>query len=154
MGLAGEVTHWVEQQTPDDVYWIESAPARHGRPRITLSAAPIDVGPVLREHLFDKTRCVVMTSATLAVGKPPRFDFFSSRIGLTSCQTLQAGSPFNFREQAKLILVRGLPDPSAEKERFERQSIDLMPAVRRADRRPRVCAVHQLRSRSRGRPAS
>ncbi|MDX1947760.1 MAG: helicase C-terminal domain-containing protein [Pirellulaceae bacterium] len=126
MGLAGEITHWVEQQTPDDVYWIETAPARHGRPRITLSAAPIDVGPVLREHLFDKTRCVVMTSATLAVGKPPKFDFFRSRIGLTSCETLQAGSPFNFREQCQLILVRGLPDPTAEKERFERQSIDLL----------------------------
>jgi ATP-dependent DNA helicase DinG len=126
IGLAGELTHWIEQQTPEDVYWIETAPARHGRPRVTLAAAPIDVGPVLREHLFDKTRCVVMTSATLAIGKPPRFDFFLSRIGLTCCQTLRAGSPFNYLEQVQLILVRGLPDPSAEKERFERQSLEML----------------------------
>jgi ATP-dependent DNA helicase DinG len=123
--LAGDVAHWVEQQTPDDVYWIESSASR-GRPKVALASAPIDVGPVLREHLFEKTKCVVLTSATLAVGQPPNFDFFKSRLGLTAGSTLRAGSPFNFREQARLVLVRGLPDPSAEKERFERQSVGLI----------------------------
>ncbi|MEX2176277.1 MAG: helicase C-terminal domain-containing protein [Pirellulaceae bacterium] len=125
VALAGDLTHWVEQQTPDDVYWIESSISR-GRPRVALSAAPIDVGPILREHLFSKVKTVVMTSATLAIGKPPRFDFFKSRVGLTQCESLRAGSPFNFREQAQLVLVRGLPDPSLEKDRFERRSIELI----------------------------
>ncbi len=125
-GLAGELTEWNEQQSEASVYWIETSFSRGGRPRVGLSAAPIDVGPVLREHLFEKTRSVVMTSATLAIGRPPKFDFYKSRVGLTSCQTLQAGSPFNFREQAELIIVRGLPDPSADKERFERQSVSLI----------------------------
>ena len=111
--LAGELAHWIEQQTPDDVYWVESSTTRYGR-KVSLAAAPIDVGPVLREHLFAKTRCVVLTSATLAIGRPPAFDFFKSRLGLTSGDTLRAGSPFNYREQAQLILVRGLPDPSLE----------------------------------------
>ena len=124
--LAGELTHWNEQQSDGFVYWIESAASRGGRPRISLSAAPIDVGPVLREQLFEKTRSVIMTSATLAIGQPPKFDFFKSRVGLTSCKTLRAGSPFNFREQAQLILVRGLPDPTQEKDRFEQQSISLI----------------------------
>jgi ATP-dependent DNA helicase DinG len=124
--LAGELTQWVEQLSQGSVYWIESTASRSGRPRVGLSAAPIDVGPVLREQLFAKTRAVIMTSATLAIGQPPRFDFFKSRVGLTSCQTLRAGSPFNFREQARLITVRGLPDPSSDKERFERQTIPLI----------------------------
>jgi ATP-dependent DNA helicase DinG len=42
---------------------------------------------------------------------------------LTQCQTLRAGSPFNFREQAQLILVRGLPDPSTDKDKYERAII-------------------------------
>src|SRR5204863_4119520 len=99
--LAGELTHWIEQQSEGFVYWIEATASRSGRPRVGLSAAPIDVGPVLREHLFEKTRSVVMTSATLAIGQPPRFDFYKSRVGLTRCGTLRAGSPFNFREQAQ-----------------------------------------------------
>jgi ATP-dependent DNA helicase DinG len=124
--LAGELTHWIEQRSEGFVYWIETTASRSGRPRVGLSAAPIEVGPVLREELFEKTGSVVMTSATLATGQPPRFDFYKSRIGLTRCQTLRAGSPFNFREQAQIILVPGLPDPTADKERFERQSIPLI----------------------------
>jgi len=119
IALAAETTAWVEQQLAGSVYWIESQPTRYGRPKITLSAAPIDVGPVLREHLFDKTRSVILTSATLSTGKQNEFDYFKSRIGLTQCDSLKLGSPFNYREQAKLILVRGLPDPSTEKARFE-----------------------------------
>jgi ATP-dependent DNA helicase DinG len=126
MALAGDVTHWVEQQTAGDVYWIEATSAGRGRPKVSLSSAPIDVGPVLREHLFSKTKAVVLTSATLAVGQPPSFDYFKSRLGLTSSKTLQAGSPFNFREQAQLVLVRGMPDPTADKQRFERRSVDLI----------------------------
>lgn len=124
--LAGELTQWIEQKVPDSAYWIETSTGRSRRQRVALSAAPIDVGPILREHLFEKTRSVVMTSATLAVGQPPQFGFYQSRLGLTNCQTLRAGSPFNFREQAELILVRGLPDPSTAKEPFERQSIPLI----------------------------
>jgi ATP-dependent DNA helicase DinG len=119
VALAAETTAWVEQQLPGSVYWIESMPTRYGRPKVTLSAAPIDVGPVLREHLFQKTRSVILTSATLSTGKQNAFDYFKSRVGLTQTDTLKLGSPFNYREQAKLILVRGLPDPSAEKDRFE-----------------------------------
>ena len=48
------------------------------------------------------------------------------RIGLTSANTLRVGSPFNFRKQAKLVLVRGLPDPSAQKAEFERRCTPLI----------------------------
>jgi ATP-dependent DNA helicase DinG len=36
LALAGDVTHWVEQQTPEDVYWIETTASR-GRPKIALA---------------------------------------------------------------------------------------------------------------------
>jgi ATP-dependent DNA helicase DinG len=53
-----------------------------------------------------------MTSATLAVGRPPSFTFFRSRIGLTQSMERLLGSPFDFRRQARLILVKGMPDPA------------------------------------------
>jgi ATP-dependent DNA helicase DinG len=117
--LADEIEQWLHQELAGGVYWVETTMTRFGRPRVTLNAAPIDVGPVLRAELFDKVRSVILTSATLAAGKDDKFDFFRSRIGLTHARTLRVGSPFNFREQAKLILVRGLPDPSANKAEFE-----------------------------------
>lgn len=147
VGLAGEIAHWLEQQSAGFVYWLEMAPARHGLPRITLSAAPIDTGPALRRQLFEVTKSVIMTSATLATGskehisrivpaggtrsvptekRDPSFDFFKSRVGLTQSKVLRVGSPFDYRRQAKLILVRDLPDPSADRENFERRCTELI----------------------------
>ena len=83
----------------DAVYWIERRRSRRGRARMTLAAAPIDVGPILREQLFDKVPTVMMTSATLATGAGS-FDFFKSRIGLTQAERSALGSPFDYQQQA------------------------------------------------------
>ncbi|MCA9119165.1 MAG: DEAD/DEAH box helicase [Planctomycetales bacterium] len=120
IALAGEIEKWRMQDVPDAVYWVERSWSRRSSPRLTLSAAPVDVGPALRESLFNSVRTVVLTSATLTVGKQASFDFFKSRVGLTQSDSLQLGSPFNYREQAKLIVVSGLPDPNQARDDFER----------------------------------
>jgi ATP-dependent DNA helicase DinG len=117
-GLAGEIEAWRKQQVADSVYWIERTTTRRGRPKLALAAAPIDVGPVLREHLFQKVPTVVLTSATLSIGREASFDFFKSRIGLTQAKGLRLGSPFNYREQAELITLDGMPDPG-EKDAYD-----------------------------------
>ncbi len=121
--LSLEIEDWRCQQTPDSVYWAEQKLGRHRR-RVTLAAAPIDVGPVLREQLFKKTPTVVMTSATLATGG--RFDFFQSRIGLTETETLCEGSPFDYRQQAELVLLSGMPDPGSESKQYEQRAIEMI----------------------------
>ncbi len=78
-GLAGEIDAWLKQAAAGDVHWIDVVQKK--RTRITLNSAPVDVGPALREHLYDKIGTVVYTSATLAVGKEASFDFFKSRVG-------------------------------------------------------------------------
>ena len=99
--------------------------SRRGRPRLELAAAPIDVGPLIRELLFDRTPTVVLTSATLSIGKTPSFDFFKSRIGLTHSANQRLGSPFDYPRQAELILLDGMPDPS-DKQRYERLAIEMI----------------------------
>ncbi len=114
VGLASEIETWRTQAQQGTVYWFESYQGRRGMPRLTLSAAPIDVGPAMRQHLFDKVPSVIMTSATLSVGQRGSFDFFKSRLGLTQCDEIQVGSPFNYREQVELVTLRGMPDPAAQ----------------------------------------
>jgi ATP-dependent DNA helicase DinG len=123
--LAGEIEAWRKQQMEGFVYWVERATSRRGRQRIELAAAPIDVGPILRESLFDKTPTVVLTSATLSIGRTPSFDFFKSRIGLTQSNSLRLGSPFDYERQAELILLEGMPDPS-QREPYERAAIEMI----------------------------
>jgi ATP-dependent DNA helicase DinG len=145
--LAVGVRQWCSQELPDTVYWIEAewgrAPsARWSRRRIHLAAAPVDVGPLLREHLFSKVPTVVMTSATLATAGGS-FDFFKSRIGLGETVSkahgsqpvgveavcaptcLAVGSPFDYRRQAQLILLDGMPDPAADA-RYEESVVEMV----------------------------
>jgi ATP-dependent DNA helicase DinG len=114
--LAGAIEDWRCQQMSEAVYWVESSLSRRRR-RIKLAAAPIDVGPILREHLFEQVPTVVMTSATLAAGG--RFDFFKSRIGLNPVRSLCLGSPFDYQRQARLVLLDGVPDPGRQKPQYE-----------------------------------
>ncbi len=121
LGLSMELKNWNQQTIEDAVYWIERESARRGNERITLAAAPIDVGAALRSELFqsDSIKSVIMTSATLAVGKDDQFSFFRSRIGLSGGMSERVGSPFHYDRQAEVILVTGLPDPSTQRVDFE-----------------------------------
>ncbi len=125
VAIAGDIASWLKQDMAGCAYWMEATRTNRGA-RFKLAAAPIDVGPSLREQLFEATRSVVLTSATLATGKENGFEFFKSQTGLTQCDTLQVGSPFNYREQAKVILVKGMPDPSAQRRQFEEKSLEMI----------------------------
>ena len=102
---------FLQQSAQEYVYWIE----RTGKAaqNITLNAAPIDVAPVLRRMIFRDDCTTVMTSATLAVGRPDLL-YFRRRIGADEAEPLQLGSPFDFQKQMKLFVVRKMPDPRDE----------------------------------------
>jgi ATP-dependent DNA helicase DinG len=123
-GLSVALEQWRLQQLEETVYWIESSAARGRTRNVQLQAAPIDVGPALRQELYDKTDSVILTSATLGTGGARSFDFFRNRIGLTSGRHLQLGSAFDYRLQARLILVRDMADPVRDRDTHFRQSVD------------------------------
>jgi ATP-dependent DNA helicase DinG len=108
-GLADSLNRWLQQSIEDAVYWLETS--GQNQRRIKLVSAPIDVASVLRDELFNKVSTVILTSATLAVGGQS-FDFIRQRLGLTKSNEQKVGSPFDYREQMKLILPEGMPDPS------------------------------------------
>jgi ATP-dependent DNA helicase DinG len=105
------ISIFLQQSAREYVYWIE----RTGKAaqNIILNAAPIDVAPVLRRMLFREGCTSVMTSATLAVGRPDLL-YFRRRIGADEAEPLQLGSPFDFQKQMKLFVVRQMPDPRDE----------------------------------------
>ncbi|MAG93836.1 MAG: helicase, partial [Planctomycetaceae bacterium] len=114
--LADSLNSWMSQSLDDAVYWIERM-GRQGR-QTKLVCCPIEVGPVLRDELFNKVDTVVLTSATLAVGKQS-FDYYKSRIGLTKTDERKLGSPFDYRSQVELYLQAGMPDPAGEPSAYE-----------------------------------
>lgn len=126
IGLSGELNAWHRQQLADAVYWLESYKSRRGLPRLSLLASPIDVGPVLREQLFHQVPSVILTSATLGAGKSESFEFFRDRIGLVKSDTLKLDSPFDYSQQAELVTMRRMPDPTTQSDEFNRASIEMI----------------------------
>ncbi|MCA8983194.1 MAG: helicase C-terminal domain-containing protein [Planctomycetaceae bacterium] len=115
-GLSNSLKNWLEQALPDAVYWADVTRGR--QLRLKLTSAPVEIGSVLREELFNKVPTTILTSATIAVGRQS-FGFIKNRIGLTTGAELKVGSPFDYKRQMKLILCRRMPDPAAEPEAYE-----------------------------------
>jgi len=79
-----------------------------GRQNVFLQATPIDVGPILRETLWSKLECAVLTSATLAVGGG--FDYIRQRLGLAHARESVLPSHFDYENQALFYVPPDLPD--------------------------------------------
>ncbi len=82
--IALEADALVKQSLPGCAYWVEaSAPdrARHAV-RVTLACSPVEVGPLLRERLFNSERSVILTSATLTTVASGRRRDDSGRRGM------------------------------------------------------------------------
>jgi ATP-dependent DNA helicase DinG len=115
----------MENEDPNTVFWIErrgfrgapgaarrkSSEEKHtgGRSNVYLQATPIEVGSILREHLWSKMEAAVLTSATLAVAGA--FDYIRQRLGLDHARELVVPSHFDYENQAILYVPPDLPDP-------------------------------------------
>ena len=109
--LADAAEALLAQKYDEFVYWVERAEDRARR--VSLCGAPLDVGPALHELLFERSRSVVLTSATLAAAGDEAFAYLLSGMGAPDARTLRLGSPFDFRSQVQVVVETGLPDPSA-----------------------------------------
>jgi ATP-dependent DNA helicase DinG len=126
----------LESDDRNTVFWIErrggrgrtNSPQRHpsaslragsgpekrdensfGRQNVFLQATPIDVGPILRECLWSKLECTVLTSATLAVGGG--FEYIRQRLGMEHARESVLPSHFDYENQALFYVPPDLPDP-------------------------------------------
>ena len=92
------------------VVWIEQRERN-----VSLGASPVDLGPLLREKLFDRVPSVVCTSATLATATSvgPSFHFARTRLGARADTVeLVVPSPFDFERRAALYVAEDLPEPT------------------------------------------
>ncbi|MGA8763810.1 MAG: ATP-dependent DNA helicase [Candidatus Sulfotelmatobacter sp.] len=116
----------MESEDRNTVFWIERRGGRgrtnsprketasgirseSGRQNVFLQATPIDVGPILRECLWSKLECAVLTSATLAVGGG--FAYIRQRLGMEHARESVLPSHFDYESQALFYVPPDLPDP-------------------------------------------
>lgn len=86
-------------------YWAE---LKNGEP--SLVAAPIEVGNILHDTLFEKTPAVILTSATLSTNQS--FEYIQNQLGLEEFSGLILGSPFDYAKQALLCVPNQAKNPN------------------------------------------
>lgn len=109
--IAHDIDDLLEQRHENSVYWLETDQERPDR--LGFRCAPLEVGSQLQGLMFAGIDSVVLTSATLAIGKNKDFSYIANRLGVESAGTLALGSPFNYAEQVTLHIEAGLPDPNS-----------------------------------------
>ncbi|MCJ7736270.1 MAG: DEAD/DEAH box helicase, partial [Anaerolineae bacterium] len=85
----GHLNQMITQPSRRQIYWLD---ARPGETKFTLHAAPLHVGSLVEEHLFNKKECVILTSATLRTDGS--FDYIRERLNAWETDELAVGSPF------------------------------------------------------------
>ncbi len=78
---------------------------------IEVKAAPLSVAPILKERVYDNFSSVILTSATITVGK--KFNYFAGRCGtgLVLKEKIDyklLNSSFDYRKQAQFFVARGI----------------------------------------------
>ena len=106
--LANEIEALSKPVSEDTVRYCERTNGKAEPRRIVLCQEPLEVDAFLRERLWEATKTVVCTSATLTVRRA--FDHFCRRTGAPGKDAIQEviDSPFDFPSQALLYTPPGL----------------------------------------------
>ncbi|MGI6467833.1 MAG: hypothetical protein GXZ09_02590 [Syntrophomonadaceae bacterium] len=111
-----ENAYVVMEESPDRANTICWVSFKNGQPA-ALSSSSIRIGELLHERLFSRLKSLVMVSATLTI--EDSFSYFIEKNGLNCLdnrervQTLLQYSPFDYDQQAMLLSLYDMPDPTS-----------------------------------------
>jgi DNA polymerase-3 subunit epsilon/ATP-dependent DNA helicase DinG len=97
----------------DKIYWIE---IKNNHGNISLHTAPLEIGSLMKRHIWNEKTAVILTSATLTTAG--EFQYIRSRLQAEDAVELQVGSPFDYETSTLLYLISDIPEPN---ERFAYQ---------------------------------
>lgn len=102
----------IAEPKQDFIYWVEIF-----KDRISLHAAPLHVGPLVEQHIFQTKETVILTSATLRTAgaygvQEPGFNYIRNRLHAFDVDELAVGSPFDYKNNTLLYLVTDMPEPN------------------------------------------
>ncbi|TVR19100.1 MAG: DEAD/DEAH box helicase [Anaerolineaceae bacterium] len=99
--------HLIQDPQANEIYWM-SFP--QGAESPTAHCAPLHVGKLMREYIWDEKSSVILTSATLKTHDD--FQFIQSRLEAEAVPTLDVGSPFDYQQSTLIFIPRDVPEPT------------------------------------------
>lgn len=119
------LTRMIMEPDPTMIYWAEQF-----KDTVSMHAAPLHVGSLVEQHIFQNKETAILTSATLRTaghGQPlATFDYLRDRLHAWDADELAVGSPFDYKNAALLYLATDIPEPNQPgyQQALERAIID------------------------------
>ncbi len=98
----------VSDPQENDIYWAEADATER---RLSIHVAPLHVGPLVEQHLFNQKDNVILTSATLRTADS--YSYIQERLHARTARTATVGSPFNYKKSTLIYLPTDLALPDA-----------------------------------------
>ncbi len=108
---------FTDEPADNMIYWCSLSPSTN---QLTIHAAPLHVGPLIVEHIWQPKDCVVLTSATLTTGNS--FGYIRERLNATREQVseMTVTSPFDYEQSTLIFIPEDMPEPN---NRYEYQQM-------------------------------
>ncbi len=104
--VRAQLTRFTVDPDANTVYWLSVG---QDSSYFVLQSAPLHIGSLIDQHLWSAKNAVVMTSATLQTNGG--FDYIRERLHADQVETVEVGSPFDYRRSTLLYLPNDIPDP-------------------------------------------
>jgi ATP-dependent DNA helicase DinG len=102
-----QINALVSKPDAKKIYWAEVSGDREN---LSLNVAPLHVGPLIEQHVWNSKDSVVLTSATLTTAH--EFDYIKHRLNADTAGELAVGSPFDYEKSTLLYIVNDIPEPT------------------------------------------
>ncbi len=89
------------------IHWISQS---QGSTQPFVQSAPLHVGPMIDQYLWQNKRTVVLTSATLQTHES--FEFIKERLYAEAIDTVEIPPVFNYEESTLIYLPDDIPEPN------------------------------------------
>lgn len=103
------IQDFLKGDNDQNIYWIEYTSTSWGN-NLSLSIAPINAMPILKEFLFDANDSVILTSATLAVSNNLQYTAKTYLLKDDDYLSYITPSPFDYQNQSLIAIPTDNPD--------------------------------------------
>src|SRR5258708_6805215 len=92
------------------IYWIEISPDQEV---MSIHGAPLSVGPLVQQALWNARKTVVMASATLRASGS--FEYVRQRLNAENVNEVALASPYDYEQSTMIYLPTDMPEPQDRK---------------------------------------
>jgi ATP-dependent DNA helicase DinG len=125
--IRDQLHNFIMEPDSNSIYWMTLGQATAD---VVIHAAPLHIGPLVEQYIWQNNDSVIMTSATLRTHD--NFDFVRGRLFADHVKTVETGSPFDYQDSTLVFIPDDIPEPNNRhpyQQAVERGLIELAAAL-------------------------